>query len=41
LISPKPELLVSESLVATYKGVPLVTSKGALTVKTLKGASIK
>lgn len=36
-----PELKTSEELVASYKGVPLSTSKGHITVSSLKGTPIK
>lgn len=37
----QPDLRTSESLEATYKGTPLQTSVGNITVSSLKLASIK
>lgn len=36
----QPELKTSDELVATFKGIPMMTSAGAVTTKSLKGARI-
>ncbi len=41
ILSIQPDLLTSDELVATYKGVALMTSKGPVTVKTLANSPIK
>ncbi len=41
LFSLQPDLLTSDELVATYKGVALMTSKGPVTVKSLANSPIK
>lgn len=38
--SVKPDLATNSELVACYKGVPLSTSKGVCTVKSIAGGSI-
>lgn len=37
----QPDLRTNEQLVACYKGVPLMTSAGPVTVQSVAGASIK
>jgi len=36
----QPELKTTDDLVATYKGIPMMTSAGAVVTPSLKGANI-
>ena len=41
LLQVQPDLASNEQCVACYRGVPLLTSAGPCTVKSIQGGSIK